>query len=612
MPFLPKKMTPRILAAAAGVIVLAAVLVFLLARTGEPVSGADPDWVGDRPAEQVSYSEVVDLLSEPGRSGATGRVLVAGDRAYVEIGREKRAVIVTALVPDAAAFADRFAAGDGIELAMRAPASRTSLSEILLATTRLVVLGLIVAGAIFYARSFGLVGRKASAFEVVPPGRPGPGLAAVAGLDIARGDIEEIVAFLTNPGGVSRAGGRMPRGALFEGPPGTGKTLLARALAQEAGVAFIKVDASQMSQMYVGAGAMKVRNLFRIARRMAPCIVFVDEIDAMGKARGSGVSAGHDEKENTLNALLVELDGFEAREGIFLVAATNRPETLDPALTRPGRIDRRVTMALPDLGGREAILSTHAASLDLAPDVDLRRIAATCCGFSGARLEMLVNEAAIAAGRDGRSRTSMADFEIGRDRAILPGSGASLCLDPEERRIVAVHEAGHALAAALSPDADPIEKVTIAPQGQAGGFVMQSPDKDRRFQSLARLRARLDVAVAGREAERRIFGADHITTGAASDIEQATDLARVMVTAYGMSDLGFVRIDPDDRSMPDMSSAVFREVGHIISGAQERMARLMAENELLLRMLANRLDQVETVSGGEVAMFVAAARHRAA
>jgi len=423
------------------------------------------------------------------------------------------------------------------------------------------------------------------------------GLKDVAGLDAAREGVEEVIGLLRDEGDVGMAGGRLPRGMLLDGPPGTGKTLMARAMAKEAGVNFISIDASSLNQMFVGLGAMKIRSIFRKARKLAPCIIFIDEIDAMGRARGSSDSSGARESDATLNALLTELDGFDARAGIFIIAATNRAEILDPALTRPGRIDRKITLTLPDIKAREEILAVHCRDKTLGEDVNLHAIAATVFQTSGAELENLVNEAALAAGREGRKEILMEDFTTARDRLLLPQSGGSIKLLEDERQLTAVHEAGHAVIALGSEHSDPVEKVTITPQGAAMGFVLQSPERDRVFETVARLKARLRVAVAGREAERLIFGPDMITTGAASDIRQATQIARAMVTTYGMSELGFMVIDPKDPTLFDMNNPPSRVIAKIIDEAIDDVRMELKERRDGLDRLTDALLETETISG---------------
>jgi len=455
---------------------------------------------------------------------------------------------------------------------------------------------------------FTMVGKSnfgtSKSFTIIKPEDLTTGLDDVAGIGLVKSDIEEVINLLKSPGDAAHLGARMPRGALLEGPPGTGKTLVAKAVAKEAGVTFISVDASSLSALYVGLGAIKARAIFRRARKEAPCIVFIDEIDAMGRKRSSSGNPGSDEKENTLNAILTELDGFDDRSGIFIIGATNRAEILDPALLRPGRIDRRITMMLPDIAGREEILEVHCKDKPLADEVDLKAISASTYGLSGAQLANLVNEAALSAYRAGREEISQDDFRIGRDRAILPRSSSQINLVQEDRHLTAVHEAGHALMAAVAKHADPIEKVTILPQGSALGFVMQAPDRDHIFHSKAYLKDRIRVAVAGREAEKAVFGEDMVTTGAASDIKQATAVARAMVTQYGMSSAGFVEIDARDPVLCDGQGQLLKLVASLIEEEQIYVGNLFIEKRHILDEITRVLEQKETITGADVMNIV--------
>jgi cell division protease FtsH len=356
----------------------------------------------------------------------------------------------------------------------------------------------------------------------------------VAGIEEAKEDLEEIIEFLRDPKRFTRLGGRIPKGVLLMGPPGTGKTLLARAIAGEAGVPFYLISGSDFVEMFVGVGASRVRDLFEQGKRNAPCIIFIDEIDAVGRHRGAGLGGGHDEREQTLNQLLVEMDGFESTEGVILVAATNRPDVLDPALLRPGRFDRHVVVPLPDVRGREGILEVHARRTPLDEDVQLGTIAKGTPGFSGADLENLVNEAALLAARRDKSKVQMEDFEAAKEKVLLGSERRSMVQTDDERRTTAYHEAGHALVAFLSPGADPVHKVTIVPRGRALGLTWQLPDRDRYNETREFLLTRIDVLMGGRAAEEIVF--DQVTTGARNDIKQATLIARSLVCEYGMSD----------------------------------------------------------------------------
>ena len=358
----------------------------------------------------------------------------------------------------------------------------------------------------------------------------------VAGVDEAKEDLEEIVEFLRDPQKFQRLGGRIPRGVLLVGPPGTGKTLLARSVAGEAAVPFFTISGSDFVEMFVGVGASRVRDMFEQAKKNAPCIIFIDEIDAVGRHRGAGLGGGNDEREQTLNQLLVEMDGFEANEGIILIAATNRPDVLDPALLRPGRFDRQVVVPNPDIIGRERILKVHVRNVPLAPNVDLKVIARGTPGFSGADLMNLVNEAALMAARRNKRLVTMLEFEDAKDKVMMGAERRSSAMTQEEKKLTAYHESGHAIVALNVESADPVHKATIIPRGRALGMVMQLPEGDRYSMSYKYMVSRLAIMMGGRVAEEITFGKDNITSGAASDIEQATKLARAMVTQWGFSD----------------------------------------------------------------------------
>jgi len=377
----------------------------------------------------------------------------------------------------------------------------------------------------------------------------------VAGIDEAKEDLEEIIEFLRDPKRFTRLGGRIPKGVLLMGQPGTGKTLLARAIAGEAGVPFYLISGSDFVEMFVGVGASRVRDLFEQGKRNAPCIIFIDEIDAVGRHRGAGLGGGHDEREQTLNQLLVEMDGFESTEGVILVAATNRPDVLDPALLRPGRFDRHVVVPLPDVGGRAGILEVHARRTPLAEDVELSTIAKGTPGFSGADLENVVNEAALLAARRDKSKVEMVDFEDAKEKVVLGSERRSMVMTDDERRTTAYHEAGHALVAWLSPSADPVHKVTIVPRGRALGLTWQLPDRDRYNETRGFLLSRLAVLMGGRVAEE--IALERITTGARNDIKEATRIARALVCEYGMSE----RLGPVNWSQKQDEVFLGKEIG---------------------------------------------------
>ncbi len=436
----------------------------------------------------------------------------------------------------------------------------------------------------------------------------------VAGIDEAKEELEEIVEFLKDPQRFQRLGGRIPKGALLVGPPGTGKTLLARAIAGEANVPFFTISGSDFVEMFVGVGASRVRDMFEQGKKNAPCIIFIDEIDAVGRHRGAGLGGGNDEREQTLNQLLVEMDGFEATEGVILVAATNRPDVLDPALLRAGRFDRQIVVANPDILGREKILKVHMRKVPLAPDVEARTIARGTPGFSGADLANLVNEAALLAARKGKRVVTMSDFEDAKDKVMMGAERRSLVMTEEERRLTAYHEGGHALVTTHCPASDPIHKATIVPRGQALGLVMRLPERDRYSHARNYLEDSLAIAMGGRLAEEIIFGPEYVTTGAASDIKQATDLARRMVTEWGMSDaLGPLRYSDNEEEVflghsvtqrKNVSEATARvidaEIRSLIKIAENRARDIITTHVDDLHRLAEALLEYETLTGEDI------------
>ncbi len=436
----------------------------------------------------------------------------------------------------------------------------------------------------------------------------------VAGVDEAKEDLREVVEFLKDPGKFQRLGGRLPKGALLIGPPGTGKTLLARAIAGEADVPFFTISGSDFVEMFVGVGASRVRDMFEQAKKNAPCIVFIDEIDAVGRHRGAGLGGGNDEREQTLNQLLVEMDGFESSEGIILVAATNRPDVLDPALLRPGRFDRQIVVPLPDIIGREKILKVHMRNVPLAPDVDAKVIARGTPGFSGADVQNLVNEASILAARRGKRLVTQGEFEDAKDKVMMGAERRSMVMTEEEKKLTAYHEGGHALVAIHLPASDPIHKATIIPRGQALGMVMRLPERDQTCVTRAKFNADLAVAMGGRVAEEIIFGHDKVTSGAASDIKMATRLARAMVTQYGMSDkLGPLSYGDNEEEVflghsvarqqnlsEDTQRLVDAEIHTLVDEAYKLARKVLEKNIDQLHMLAEALLEHETLSGVEI------------
>jgi len=436
--------------------------------------------------------------------------------------------------------------------------------------------------------------------------------ADVAGIDEAKEELSEVVDFLSNPKKFTRLGGRIPKGVLLVGPPGTGKTLLARAVAGEAGVPFFSISGSDFVEMFVGVGASRVRDLFAQGKKNAPCLIFIDEIDAVGRQRGAGLGGGHDEREQTLNQMLVEMDGFEANEGVILIAATNRPDVLDPALLRPGRFDRQVVVPAPDVKGRKQILAVHSRRTPLAPDVDLDVLARGTPGFSGADLENLVNEAALMAARMNKDLVSMADFEEAKDKLLMGKERRTMVQTEEERKKTAYHESGHALVSVLLPGTDPVHKVTIVPRGRALGLMMPLPERDRYGMEKSELESRIAIALAGRAAELIIY--NNLTTGASDDINKATQTARAMVCRYGMSDaIGPVSIGEQNQEVfigrewvshrehsEETARLVDAEVKRIIEAAMNKADTLLRDNIDILHKLAAALLEHETLTGADI------------
>jgi cell division protease FtsH len=437
----------------------------------------------------------------------------------------------------------------------------------------------------------------------------------VAGVEEAKDELQEIIEFLKEPQKFQKLGGRIPKGVMLVGPPGTGKTLLARAIAGEANVPFFSISGSDFVEMFVGVGASRVRDLFEQGKKHAPCIIFIDEIDAVGRHRGAGLGGGHDEREQTLNQLLVELDGFESNDGVIIIAATNRPDVLDPALLRPGRFDRRVVVARPDVRGREGILQVHTRKIPLTPDVDISVLARGTPGFSGADLANLVNEAALVAARLNRKAVTMADFEGAKDKVLMGVERKSLIISDAEKRNTAYHEAGHALVACMTPGADPLHKVTIIPRGMALGLTQQLPVDDKHTYTKAYLEGQIGIMMGGRVAEEMFL--DHLTTGAGNDIEQATELARRMVCEYGMSDLGPLTFGKKEEQIflgreiaqhRDYSEAtaikIDQEVKKIIVQAYERSQRVLSEHRETLIKISEALLEREVLDVNEIQRII--------
>ena len=449
--------------------------------------------------------------------------------------------------------------------------------------------------------------------------------ADVAGVDEAKEDVQELVEFLRDPSKFQSLGGRIPRGIMMVGQPGTGKTLLAKAIAGEAKVPFFSISGSDFVEMFVGVGASRVRDMFQQAKKQSPCIIFIDEIDAVGRHRGAGLGGGHDEREQTLNQLLVEMDGFEINDGIIVIAATNRPDVLDPALLRPGRFDRQVVVSLPDIRGRAQILEVHMRKVPVADDVQATILARGTPGFSGADLANLVNEAALFAARVGKRRVEMAEFEKAKDKIMMGAERRSMVMSEAEKRNTAYHEAGHAIVGKLVPGHDPVYKVTIIPRGRALGVTMFLPEEDRYSLSRESIRAQICGLFGGRIAEEMILGAEKVTTGAANDIERATGLARSMVTKWGLSErLGPLMYDEDDGEVflgmsaavkpkphsPETAKAIDEEVRRIIDECYAEATRLLTENEDKLHLMASALMEYETLLPEQIDDVMAGAKPR--
>jgi cell division protease FtsH len=447
----------------------------------------------------------------------------------------------------------------------------------------------------------------------------------VAGCEEAKQDVQELVDFLRDPTKFQKLGGRIPRGVLMVGPPGTGKTLLARAIAGEAKVPFFSISGSDFVEMFVGVGASRVRDMFEQAQKNSPCIVFIDEIDAVGRHRGAGMGGGHDEREQTLNQLLVEMDGFDANEGVIVIAATNRPDVLDPALLRPGRFDRQVVVDLPDLRGREQILKIHMKKVPLSKDVDVSVIARGTPGFSGADLANLINEAALFAARYGNKKVDQTHLDLAKDKIMMGPERKSMIITDEQKRITAYHEAGHAIVGRLSPEHDPVYKVTIIPRGRALGVTMFLPEEDRYMQSKQYLHSRIAALFGGRIAEEIINGNNGITTGASNDIEVATGIATNMVTKWGLSDLGPLKYGEDDSSPflgraasmapkgigGETSNSIDIEVRKIIDTNYKKATKLLNDNLDKLHTMAESLLTYETIDSDQIDDIMAGAKPRA-
>jgi cell division protease FtsH len=554
---------------------------------------------------ELTYSELLNKID----SGKVEKVILQGDKVTaITIDNQK----YSCYIPPDLDFIPTLKKKN-ILISVK-PAEKTSLWQSILISWFPMLL--LIGVWIFFMRQMSMGGGKAFSFgkskaKVLTKSENKVTFKDVAGIEEAKEEVQEIIEFLRNPKKFTKLGGKIPKGVLLVGPPGTGKTLLAKAIAGEADVPFFSISGSEFVEMFVGVGAARVRDLFNQGKSNAPCIIFIDEIDAVGRHRGAGLGGGHDEREQTLNQLLVEMDGFDSNEGVIIVAATNRPDVLDPALLRPGRFDRQVVVNNPDVKGREGILKVHIRNKPLSKDVDLSIIARGTPGFSGADLANLVNEAALIAASKNKASIDMSDFEEAKDKILLGKERRSLIISPNEKKITAYHESGHTLAAKFLPEADPIHKVTIIPRGRALGLTQQLPIDDRHTYTKEYLHAQICILMGGRIAEELVLGS--ITTGAGNDIERATEIARKMVCEWGMSRLGPLAYGQKDEQIflgkelvrhKDYSEKtaieIDNEIKAIVSDCYEKTKKILEDNIDKLHELANALLEKETLSGEEV------------
>jgi cell division protease FtsH len=562
-------------------------------------------------ANQLSYSQFIAQVNK-------------GDVTSVTIAEQK----ITGIAKDGKAFATYLPMQDPALLTMlvkkdvkvtgKPPEERSLLMSIFISWFPFLLLILVwvwimraqMGGGRGGAMSFGR-----SRAKMLGEGQVNVTFTDVAGCDEAKEEVSEIVDFLKEPGKFQKLGGRIPRGLLLVGSPGTGKTLLAKAVAGEAKVPFFSISGSDFVEMFVGVGASRVRDMFEQAKKQAPCIIFIDEIDAVGRHRGAGLGGGHDEREQTLNQLLVEMDGFSGNEGIIIMAATNRPDVLDPALLRPGRFDRQVIVPLPDIKGREQILAVHARKLPLSDDVDVTTIARGTPGFSGADLANLVNEAALFAARVNKAKVDMVEFEKAKDKIMMGAERSSMVMDEKEKKLTAYHEAGHAIVGLSVPDHDPVYKVTIIPRGRALGVTMFLPEQDRYSHSKQRLESQLSALYGGRIAEELIFGGDSVTTGASNDIERATEIARNMVTLWGLSDkmgpmvygekegevfLGQSYSQKSQEISANVAKQIDEEIRRIVDRNYDRAKKILNSKMDVLHAMSDALMKYETIDAEQL------------
>ena len=577
----------------------------------------------DSQTPPVKYSEFLRSVEQ----GQVNEVTIQGNRIYAT-DRTGSRYTVTGFNNDpglVSELRDR-----GIEFQFLEEEGQSVWTQLLLASFPILI---ILAVAMFFMRQMqgGSGGRGGpmsfgrSKAKLLSEDQIQTTFADVAGVDEAKEDVQELVEFLRDPGKFQRLGGHIPRGVLMVGQPGTGKTLLAKAIAGEAKVPFFSISGSDFVEMFVGVGASRVRDMFEQAKKQAPCIIFIDEIDAVGRHRGAGLGGGHDEREQTLNQLLVEMDGFEGNDGSSVIAATNRPDVLDPALLRPGRFDRQVVVGLPDIRGREQITKVHMRKVPVADDVDASIIARGTPGFSGADLANLVNEAALFAARGGKRLVSMEEFDKAKDKIMMGAERKSMVMSEKEKRNTAYHEAGHAIVGRLMPDHDPVYKVTIIPRGRALGVTMFLPEEDRYSMSAQGIRSQIASLFGGRIAEEITLGTEHVTTGASNDIERATSLARSMVTKWGLSEkLGPLMYDEDDGEVflgmsagakpkahsPETAYAIDQEIRQIVDDCYGSAKNLLTENIDKLHTMADALMEFETLSSDQLDDIMAGGKPR--
>ncbi|KPK58342.1 MAG: ATP-dependent metalloprotease [Gammaproteobacteria bacterium SG8_31] len=567
---------------------------------------------GPRAVQAVPYSSFLQAVED----GRVSRVTFDGDKITGEYRAGDRFTTFSPESDNKALIGDLQA--NGVEFEARPPERQSFLMQLFISSFPILLL---IGVWIYFMRQMqgGAGGRGAMSFgksraRLLGEDQVNVTFADVAGVEEAKEEVVEIVDFLKDPAKFQRLGGKIPRGVLMVGSPGTGKTLLARAIAGEAKVPFFTISGSDFVEMFVGVGASRVRDMFEQAKKHAPCIIFIDEIDAVGRHRGAGLGGGHDEREQTLNQLLVEMDGFEGNEGVIVIAATNRPDVLDPALLRPGRFDRQVVVPLPDVRGREQILRVHMRKVPLSEDVKPSIIARGTPGFSGADLANLVNEAALFAARANRRTVTMEEFEKAKDKIMMGAERRSMVMTDDERKLTAYHEAGHAIVGLSVPEHDPVYKVSIIPRGRALGITMFLPEQDRYSLSKRRLRSQIASLFGGRIAEEMIFGSDAVTTGAANDIERATDIARSMVTKWGLSDrLGPLAYSEDDgeiflgrsvtkhKHMSDVTAhAIDEEIRALVDTEYQRAETILKENTDKLHIMADALIRYETIDERQI------------